>query len=251
MITDPWFYALAVPAMLIVGISKGGFGAGLGILAVPMMAIRLPVPQVAAIMLPILCLMDLATLWNYRGRWNLRILAITLPAGVIGTVIGAVSFGVLPEPWIRLLIGLIAVGFTLYRWLWRPEIGTARGLQPVKGFFWATVSGFTSFLANAGAPPIQVYMLPLGLDKAEFVGTMTVLFAVINYAKIPSFFALDLITRTNLLTALVLVPCAPIGIWLGVAINKRVDQALFYKACYAFLLLAGGKLIYDAIVALT
>jgi uncharacterized membrane protein YfcA len=250
MITDPWFYALAVPALLIVGISKGAFGGGLGLLAVPMMAIRLPVPQVAAIMLPILCLMDLATLWNYRGRWDLRILMITLPAGVLGTVIGAVSFGILPEPWIRLLIGGIAVGFTLYRWLARPRFEPGRGLQPVKGFFWATVAGFTSFLANAGAPPIQVYLLPLGLDKAVFVGTMTVLFAVINYAKIPSFFALHLITVPNMLTALVLVPCAPIGIWLGVLINRRVNQALFYKVCYVMLFLAGSKLISDAAMAL-
>ncbi len=250
MITDPWFYALAVPALLIVGISKGGFGGGLGILAVPLMALRLPIPQVAAIMLPILCLMDLNTLWNYRGKWDRQILAFALPGGVLGTAFGALSFGILSELWIRLLIGLIAVGFTLYRWLGPSSIGTRPGRQPVKGFFWATVAGFTSFLANAGAAPIQVYLLPLGLDKAVYVGTMTVLFAVINYAKIPSFFALHLITQTNMLTALVLIPLAPIGIRLGVLVNRRIDGELFYRACYVMLLGAGSKLIYDAVTGL-
>lgn len=250
MITDPWFYVLAIPSLLITGISKGGFGAGLGILAVPLMALRLPVPQVAAIMLPILCLMDIGTLWNYRGRWNKRILYITLPAGILGTVLGALSFGLLPELWIRLVIGLIAVGFILYRWLARLRIGGNPGLQPIKGFFWGTISGFTSFMANAGAPPISVYLLPLGLEKTVYVGTMTMLFAAVNYAKIPSFILLGLWTKANLLTALVLSPLAPLGIWLGFWINRRIDSALFYRFCYAALLIIGCKLIYDAAVGL-
>src|ERR1700680_844008 len=88
MITDPWFYCLAIPALLVTSISKGGFGAGLGVLAVPLMALRLPVPQVTAIMLPIICLMDVVSVLGYRKRWDKRILAITLPGALFGILLG-------------------------------------------------------------------------------------------------------------------------------------------------------------------
>jgi uncharacterized membrane protein YfcA len=93
MVTDPWFYLLAIPALLLTSVSKGGFGAGLGVLAVPLMALRLPVPQVIAIMLPIICLMDIASVWSYRGQWDATILRMTLPGALLGILLGSASFG--------------------------------------------------------------------------------------------------------------------------------------------------------------
>ena len=116
MITDPSFYFLAIPALLLTSISKGGFGAGLGVLAVPLMALRLPVTQVIAIMLPIICLMDIASVWSYRGQWDARILRVTLPGALLGILLGSLSFGALPDVWLRLLVGVTAVGFPLQRW---------------------------------------------------------------------------------------------------------------------------------------
>jgi uncharacterized membrane protein YfcA len=247
MVVDPWFYLLAVPALLLTGVSKGGFGAGFGILAVPLMALRLPVPQVAGIMLPILCLMDAISLWGYRGRWDGPVLRLTLPAALVGIGLGTLGFGLLPEPWIRLLIGLIAVGFTLQRWLVPPRLDRPAGLQPVKGFVCAMVSGFTSFIANAGGPPYAVYLLPLGLDKTRFVGTTVVFFAIVNLSKVPSYGWLGLLNGTNLTTSLALSPVAPIGIGLGLWLHRRLDAALFYRVCYLFLFAVGLKLVYDSL----
>ena len=58
IVTDPWFYAVAVPAVLLMGLAKSGFAGGFGALAVPLMALTVPVPQAAAIMLPLLMVMD-------------------------------------------------------------------------------------------------------------------------------------------------------------------------------------------------
>src|SRR5262245_4403160 len=111
VITDPLFYALAVPAFLITGISKGGFGSGLGSLAVPMLALTIPVPQAAAIMLPLLLAMDLFGLWGYRNTWDGPNMRIMLPGAMIGMFLGYLSFRYLDEHWIRLLVGAIAIGF--------------------------------------------------------------------------------------------------------------------------------------------
>ena len=112
-IEDPWFYAAAIPAIILYGISKGGFGGGLGILAVPIMSLVISPVQAAAIMLPILCLMDLFGLWAYRFQWDPVNLRILIPAAVVGITIGTLLFSYLTPEIIKLLLGAIAVLFTL------------------------------------------------------------------------------------------------------------------------------------------
>jgi uncharacterized membrane protein YfcA len=164
MISDPWFYLAAVPAVLLAGISKGGFGAGLGMLAVPVMALVLPPVQVAAIMLPILCLMDLVGIWAYWRKWEPKVLARLALAAVVGIAFGALTFHLM-QPWmIRLLIGVIALGFTANYLQKRLRRRQTSGFPPrrASGWLWGAVSGFTSFTAHAGGPPVNVYLLPLG-----------------------------------------------------------------------------------------
>lgn len=245
MITDPLFYALAVPAFLITGISKGGFGSGLGSVAVPMLALAMPVPQAAAIMLPLLLTMDLVGLWAYRSKWDRTNMRIMLPGAFFGLFLGYLSFRYLDEHWIRLLVGAIAIGFVLNVWL-RPSVaGRAAAPSWAKGSFWSCLSGLVSFVANAGGPPVSVYLLPQRLDKTLFVGTTVLYFAILNYSKIVPYWWLGQFSDENLLTALVLLPLAPIGMWLGVWLHDRVNETAFYRWVHILLLVSGVKLVWD------
>ena len=116
MIDDPVFYLAAVPAVLLYGIAKGGFAGGFGIVAVPLMALAVPVPQAAAIMLPILLVMDLAAVWAYRRSFDRGLIRLLLPASLVGMGIGTAAFRTLTPDAIRLALGVIAVAFVLYRW---------------------------------------------------------------------------------------------------------------------------------------
>ena len=250
MITDPLFYALAIPAFLITGISKGGFGSGLGSLAVPMLALVIPVPQAAAIMLPLLLAMDLFGLWGYRWKWDSVNMRIMLPGAAAGMVLGYLSFRYLDEHWIRLLVGVIAIGFVLNVWL-RPSVaGRAAGPSWIKGTFWSGMSGLVSFVANAGGPPISVYLLPQRLDKTLFVGTTVLYFAILNYAKIVPYWWLGQFSDENLLTALVLLPLAPIGMWIGMWLHGRVPDGACDRWVNILLLISGIKLVWDGAVGL-
>jgi hypothetical protein len=251
MVTDPWFYLLAIPALLLTSISKGGFGAGLGVLAVPLMALRLPVPQVIAIILPIICLMDLASVWSYRGQWDTAILRVCLPSALVGILLGWISFGVLPEVWLRLIVGVAAVGFPIQRWLATARRRADDGeRKPLYGVWWATVSGFTSFLANAGGPPFSIYLLGLRLEKTPLVGTTALFFAVVNFSKLMPFVLLGLFTRTSLLTALIISPVALIGIWLGLRLHRRLNLQIFYGVSYALVVMLGAKFAYSSLVTM-
>ena len=250
MIDNPWFFAAALPAVFINGVSKGGFGSGLGIVSVPLMALSVPVTEAAAIMLPILCVMDLAALWAYRRSWDRENMKIMLPAGLTGLVLGALTFRYINEAGLKLVLGTVAVGFVCYHWS-----GAARQLartQPsrAKGYFWCCVSGYTSTVAHAGGPPMSIYLLPQRLDKALLAGTAVVFFAVLNYVKLVPYFWLGLFDARNLTTAAALAPIGVLGILAGVWVRKRISEPLFYRLCYGFLLVTGGKLLYDSVTRL-
>ncbi len=250
MIDNPWFLAVALPAVIINGISKGGFGSGLGIVSVPLMALTMPVTEAAAIMLPILCVMDLAALSVYRRSWDRENMKIMLPAGLAGLALGALTFRYINEAGLKLVLGMVAVGFVLYHL--SDAARRLRKTQPskVKGYFWCCMSGFTSTVAHAGGPPMSVYLLPQRLYKTVLAGTAVVFFSVMNYVKLVPYFWLGLFDAHNLATSAALAPLGVLGIVAGVWVRKRISEALFYRLCYGFLLVTGGKLLYDGLTRL-
>ena len=249
MITEAAFYAVAIPAILLMGISKGGFGSGAGMFATPLMALVVPIPQAAAILLPILCVMDVAGLWAYRGRFSRENMKLILAGGVAGVALGALTFRYFDEAWIRVILGAMALGFVLQRYLKRDDLHGAPRSVP-RGLFWSAFSGLTSTIAHAGGPPLSIYLLPQRLDKAVMVGTTVIFFAVINFVKLVPYTWLGLFDARNLTTSLVLSPLAPLGIWLGVALMRRLSQELFYRVCYGLLAVVGAKLLWDGIAGL-
>ena len=251
MITDPWFYVVAIPAVFMFGIAKGGFGGGLGVLAVPLMALVVSPVQAAAVLLPILCVMDLVGLWAYRGRWIWPELRILAPASLIGIAAGTVLFGYMSTTAIKLCIGIVAIAFSAHYFL-----GTLRGsasnpayFPPSVGVAAGAVGGFTSFVAHAGGPPISIYLLRRPLDRFDFVATTVLLFAVINYVKLIPYAWLGQLSSENLMTSLVLSPLAPVGVYTGVWLTRRVSDTFFFRLMYIMLILVGGKLLWDGLNA--
>jgi len=245
MITDPWFYAAAIPAILIVGLSKGGFAGGLGILGVPLMSLAVPPLQAAGIMLPILCAMDIIGIWAYRHSFHRRNLMILLPGAVAGIVIAALTARYLSEGVILLLVGGIAVIFALDHWIGRRAAQDPKPPHAVKGSLWGGIGGFTSFIAHAGGPPFQVYMLPQKLDKKLYVGTSVFFFWLVNLIKLPPYAYLGELSLGNLETSAVLLPLAPIGMLMGIRALHLIPEKPFYRLAYILVFLVGLKLLWD------
>lgn len=248
MITDSVFYFAAVPAVLLFGIAKGGFGGGLGVLSVPLMALVVSPVQAAAILLPILCLMDLFSLWAYRGKWIWPELYLLLPSSLIGIGIGTWLFDAMSPAIIRLLLGAVAVSFSLHHWIQNRSRQSAPGNYGAgAGVVAAATSGFTSFLAHAGGPPLTMYLLRRGLNRTEFVATAVVFFTLVNYVKLVPYGWLGQLDASNLSTSLVLAPLAPVGVAIGVWLHRRVSDLVFFRIAYAMLFVVGCKLIYDGL----
>ncbi|MES2959252.1 MAG: sulfite exporter TauE/SafE family protein [Pseudomonadota bacterium] len=246
LITDPWFYAVAVPAVLLMGLGKSGFLMGFGSLATPLMALALPVPQAAAIMLPLLLVMDITgikQLWRERDRELLRLL---LPAGLLGTVVGTLLFGLLSSKTVAAVVGVLTLLFLAQRLVFPPRRDAPPPPKAV-GFVLGIAGGFTSFVAHAGSPPISAYVLPLRMEPIRLTATMAVLFGAINLSKWVPYAWLGLLDTRNLVTSLVLVPLAPLGVWAGVWATRRVAATWFYRMAYIGMAATGLKLLWDGL----
>ena len=246
MITDPWFYAAAVPAVLLMGLSKSGFGAGFGALATPLLALTVPVPQAAAIMLPLLLVMDAFGVKALFLQRDAALIRLLVPAGLLGTVLGTLLFGVLSPRTVAAVVGGLTLLFLAQRLLFPPR---ADSKPPPRwlGFILGIASGFTSFVAHAGSPPISAYVLPLRLAPLTFTATMATFFAVINLSKWLPYAWLGLIDLRNLGTSLALMPLAPVGVWLGIRLVPHIRPVLFYRLVYTGMFLTGAKLLWDGL----
>lgn len=249
MLSDPLFYAACIPAVLIFGIAKGGFGGGLGVAAVPLMSLVMSPVQAAGILLPILCLMDLLSLWAYRGKWVWPELRILLPASLLGIVAGTMLFGYMSAGVVKLIVGLVAILFTGHYFLLQRRSTAANSAYLPKriGILGGAGAGFTSFIAHAGGPPISMYLLRRPLNKTEFVATAVVFFAVVNYVKLVPYGWLGQLATDNLVASLVLAPLAPIGVGLGVLMHNKVSDRLFFRFVYLLLFVVALKLISDGL----
>ena len=248
VVTDPFFYAVAIPAVLLLGISKSGFGAGFGSLAVPLMALAVTVPQAAAMLMPVLLLMDMLSLAAFRKHFDRKLIRFLIPFGLLGTVVGTLSFKVLDARLVAGLVGIFTLTFLAQRLLFPPKPDSPHPPRWL-GAILTTLSGFTSFVAHSGGPPINAYVIPMRLPPLVFAASMSAFFTVLNLSKWIPYAWLGLLDVRNMATSVALLPFAPIGVWVGVRLAHRIKPQLFYRLVYAGMFLTGVKLVWDGFLA--
>ncbi|MBY9065176.1 sulfite exporter TauE/SafE family protein [Sphingomonas yunnanensis] len=248
MIVDWHFYALALPAILLLGLAKGGF-AGMGALSLPLLALAIDPVRAAAITLPLLIAQDVVGVWAFRRSVDWRLIGWMLPGAMVGIALGyAFAASVSPRA-VMAAVGAISILFGLYR-LWmarRPRPREIARWPEWLGTLFGVASGFTSQIAHAGQPPFQLWVLPRGLPRERLVGTTAIFFAAVNWIKVPAYLALGQFTWANLLTSLLLLPVALAATVTGVALVRRVAPERFYTAIYVLMIAVGVILTWEAL----
>ncbi len=245
LLSDPLTLAVTVLAVIVVGLAKGGF-AGLGALATPLLALVLPPTTAAALLLPILIVQDVIGVWNFRHDWDRWIVAWMLPGALIGVGLGWFFAANVDERALMTALGTITFGFGAWR-LWRGRggriVAPSRSPGPVGSLF-GVATGFTSQIAHAGGPPFQMWVTPRGLAHIRFAATQAVLFAIINWVKLPAYIGLRALTRPVLLTAAALVPLAIASTFAGIWLIRRIETARFYVLVYWLMIALGLRLTW-------
>ena len=241
IITEPQFYAVAIPAVIFLGLSKGGFS-GVATAATPLLALYLPPLEAAALLLPIVICQDVISVkvyWRELSVWNLKVL---LPGAAIGIGLAWLFAAHVSDDVIRILIGLTALAFVANVWL-RPTHTEPRTRTALGGLFWGAAAGFTSFASQGGGPPFQVFILPQRLPKMVFVGTTAVFFATLNLMKVVPYFMLGQFSSKNISTSIALLPLAVAANFAGIWMVRAVPTAVFYRITYVLLFILGSVLL--------
>ncbi len=249
VITDPLFYVVAIPAVMFLGLSKGGFSS-VGMVATPLVAVVMGPLEAAALLLPIILIQDAVSVWVYRRTWDSWNLKVMIPGCVIGVGAAWLLAAYVSDGVIRLVVGLIALGlvsYTLFRH-WLPR-DTARP-RASHGVFWGAMSGFTTTLIQIGAPPYYAFVLPQRLPKMVYVGTTVMFFATANMMKIVPYFALGQFSSTGLATSFALFPLAIACNFLGIYLVRITPEAMFYQLTNTLVLLLGCELTRQGLVEL-
>jgi len=248
IITDPLFYLLAVPAILALGLGKGGF-AGVGMISTPLLALTVPPLQAAAILLPILLVQDAISAWYYRRHWSTWNLKVLLPGAVVGVGAAWLFAAHVPNAYVEIAVGATGVCFALYTWFGKVPAQPRRPSVPM-AMLWGSLAGFTSTIIQVGAPPYQVHILPQRLDKLTLIGTTIIFFALVNVMKLVPYFALEQFTTRTLATSAVLLPLAVAANFLGLWLARRTPVETFYKIAYVLMFLISIGLIWQGVSAI-
>lgn len=240
---------VAMVSVALVGLSKGGLGGAFALMGVPILSLVMPPTQAAALLLPILLMMDAQSLWLWRGYRDWEILSRMIPAACIGIAIGWALAAYVSDAAVRLIVGTLALSFAA-RAVFARMGGRAVRYNRNMAWVWGPVAGFTSFVAHAGGPPFQVQVLPKGLSPRHYTGTSVVFFAVINAIKVVPYAALGLFDQATLVSGLIMLPVVLVSVWAGAMIIRRMSAEVFYPFTYTMVSLVGIKLIYDGIAGL-
>ena len=237
---SPLFWLLAVTGVVLTGISKSGFAGGAGVVAVPLMALLIPVPTAIVIMLPLLLLMDIRSVQLYWRHVDWPLLRRILPAAILGIAIGALFIGRLSESQLQLLLGSLCLVFSCWG-----QLNRLLGRLPGSAWIWGTLSGISSTLLHAGGPPINIYLIARRLPKLQWLATVCVFFGAMNSLKILPYTLLGQWHVSALLISLLLLPAALLGVWLGYLIQAKVDEQRFLLICRLLLFASGLMLLLE------
>jgi uncharacterized membrane protein YfcA len=238
------FWLLASIGVILTGISKSGFAGGAGVVAVPLLALIMPIAQATAIILPVLIIMDIRTVSYYWPHRKTTVLKKILPAAIVGIIVAGLMMGRLNDNLLQLILGIASLVFAFWGSL---SVSLKRLSQ--KTYLWSSLSGFSSTLIHSGGPPINIYFAHSKLDKLSWLATASLFFGALNLIKIAPYTLNNQWDLSILLTSLLLIPIALLGVYLGKQLQQKFSDKTFTLSCKLLLGISGILLLIKAFLS--
>lgn len=250
---DPVFWLVGGITVFVIAVSKGAFGGGAASLGVPMLSFLIDPIGAAIIVAPLVSGMDMFTLRAFGpSSWSKPDLKVLIPGLLIGLLLGWLMFEKVDPRLVGLVIGSVSLVFAGH-WFWKRHRKSAAGQKPVDavlGLAAGTASGFTTFVAHAGGPPVAMYLIRRGLDKRLFVGTNAAFFTIGNLLKLIPYGLLLAARPDAAAAALLFAPIIPLGVPLGVRLHHRLSQDMVLLLTNGLLVVGSLRLVYVSLKAL-
>jgi hypothetical protein len=245
MLNDPALLAIALVAAFCIGLSKAGFS-GISMISVVLLADIYGAKASVGLALPLLIASDLMAYPTFIKHGSWKLVWKLLPATLVGLLLGWWLLGEIDDKVARRVIGgcvLLMVAVQAFRKL-RPVVFATMAESLGFGYSAGVMGGFSTMLANAAGPVIQLYLLTQRIPKMELIGIGARFFLLINIIKIPFNVELALITEASLWENAKLVPGVFAGIVIGRWLIGRVPQAAFEWMIVGFSFVVAARLLW-------
>ena len=240
----PTFFLITAVVICLIGLSKGGVGGTLGVLATPLMALVLPADRVVGLLLPILMIADVFAVASHWRRWDNRLVLLLMPGAILGMLLGTLFIATISPVTLKRGIGVIVLLFVVYKLLESRLVNISQ-YQPHNWHGWLAggAGGFSSTLAHTGGPPITIYLLMQNIAPRTFVATSALFFMVVNWIKVPSYLYIGLFDFPLLWRTAWLFPLLPISVWVWKRMADKINKALFDRIIIILLFVSGLLLL--------
>ena len=235
---------ITIIAVILIGISKAGFGGGVGIVTTPLLSLVFPAKTVIGFLLPVIIIADWFIIYHYRKEPDLKNLKILVPGAVFGIILGTLLVDYISDAQLKRIIGVVALLFLIIRFL-RLRSGE-KGIYRPKwwhGILAGSLAGFISSIAHSAGVVIAMFLLPQNLSKRVYVATMAFFFASVNLLKVIPYLSIHLITTDTIKTGAMFVIFVPVGVLIGTWLNRKISQEVFTRILYAFVFIIALQLL--------
>jgi uncharacterized membrane protein YfcA len=224
------FFLMTTVVVCLIGLSKGGLGGTLGVLATPLMALVLPADQVIGLLLPILMIADIFAVASHWQRWDTKLVWLLTPGAILGMGVGTLFIASISAVTLKRGIGVIVLLFVIYR-LFESRLVNMSQYHPRSwhGLLAGGAAGFSSTLAHTGGPPVAIYLLMQNVSPRTFVATSALFFTIVNWIKVPSYLYIGLFDFRLLGQVVWLLPLLPVSVWVGKQMADKIDKVLFNR----------------------
>ena len=199
----------------------------MAILVVPLIAMVFPAKESVGALLPMLIAGDILAVIYYRQHAQWGQLVKLVPGVAAGMLIGGMFLAQLDNDSMRIFLGgfvlLLLVLEVTARYLKLNDFKRRRSVA----FLIGTMAGFGTTVGNAAGPIMGIYLIMMGLDKKQLMGTGAWFFLIVNTSKLPIFIYHEMIGVDTLRFFAYMLPFVVLGTFVGRKLLTVLSQKVF------------------------
>jgi uncharacterized membrane protein YfcA len=226
---DPLTMSVILTAAFVAAIVKGVTTMGLGLIAVPAIALFLDVQTAVLSLFISKFVSDVAMLVESKRdlawRSSLRLRSFVV-AGAIAIPVATYLLATLQGKWLHIFLGASILAFVAYQLSPRPIVIPVRHEGPWGAGF-GMAAGATQALTGVGGPYTAMYLYALRLKPSQFVFLSSVVYLLFDVMQLTSILYLGLYDRTRLFYAIATLAPVLVGTWLGIRARARMNPRAF------------------------
>ena len=241
-------FSLGIYIFIVVAFSfiiKGLVGFGDPLLFNPLLSMRLDNKYISPGLLPVSLLLNAVIVYRSRQSIHPKKLLPIMFWMVLGIIPGTLLLKYATSWILKVALGVLIILLGV-EMLTRSKEASARP-NPVLMAVMSFSSGVTSALFGINLL-FLVYLERTTTDRDEFRGSICLVFLIESIFRLISYAVNGIITTFSMEIAAISLPAALLGMWVGIQIDKRIDDTLIRKLIVYVFIIGGISTVIRALI---